>query len=90
MGLWDAGGATTWGELVALTREALTDPATRLGAKAAGWSYPATNPELLRIVADFGKRAHKVLPLPREGGAVSQAEADTAAAELEESIVFAD
>ena len=90
--MWDAGGATTWGELVALTRAALNDPSTRLGAEAAGWKYPATEPEIFGLIADYGKRVRKILPFDLDAAVsdASRAEVDAANAELEQSIIIAD
>lgn len=90
MSLWGAElGLSTWGEIVALTRAAMADPSTRLGAKVVGWDYPATMPQLLQIVANFGKQAAKVLPFdPDAGDRPAEAEIAAAAAELEESIII--
>lgn len=64
MSLWDGGQATSWSEIIALTRAAISDPSTRLGAKAAGWDYPASMVELYGLIAKFGDTATDILPFP--------------------------
>lgn len=95
MGLSDLGGGVSWGEVKTLLEEASSDTATELGAKLAGWAYRASMPELISLMAQIGdqKAAHKVMPWvmkdPRQRE--SQATPDevaTAAAELEDGIVF--
>lgn len=87
--LWGAGGSTCWGELVALTRCALSDPSTRLGAVAAGWQYRASMVGLLQValLADKDTR-ERVLPFTP--GEASRAEMDAVQAEFDEGFIFSD
>jgi hypothetical protein len=66
-----------------------------LGAKLAGWAYPASLRELLSLMAQIGdqKAANKVMPWvmkdPRQRGPqATPDEVATATAELEDGIVF--
>lgn len=95
MGLSDLGGALSWGEAILLLEQYAADPGTALGAKLAGWAYPASMRELLSLMAQIGnqKAANKVMPWvmkpprQREPQATPD-EVATAAAELEDGIVF--
>lgn len=50
-------------EAVTLTKAALTDTSTQLGAEHAGWEFPATVPELMHLMLQVDpKYAKMVLP----------------------------
>lgn len=71
---------------------ALEDPSTRLGAAAAGWTYPASFPQLhiMRFLA--GDDVKKALPFDVDDAApaeqASEDEIAAALAELEDEILF--
>ena len=88
--LWDVGDTISWREGLALTRAALRDTSTSLGASAAGWSYPATEVQLLTLAGMFGKAARRVLPFDvDEDGQADSTELAEAQAALDEGITFA-
>ncbi|WP_136036969.1 hypothetical protein [Microbacterium sp. K35] len=95
VGISDLGDGLTWGEARLLIEEASADPGTHLGAKLAGWSYPATTRELLSLVAELGPKASKklvpwVLPDPRRTTTTADAaEVAEAQADMEAGLVFA-
>ena len=95
MGLSDLGGAVSWGEAITLLQEAADDTGTHLGARLAGWAYPATTRELLSLIADLGPKASKklvpwVLSDPRRTKTTADAaEIAEAQAEMEAGLVFA-
>ncbi|MFF7683160.1 hypothetical protein ACFZA2_10395 [Microbacterium sp. NPDC007973] len=93
VGISDLGGAVSWGEARDLINEAAADPGTQLGAKLAGWAYPASIPQLLMLVAQTGKASKKVMPwalkTPRAEDQASPDEVAAAQASLEDGIVFA-
>lgn len=84
-GLSELGGALTWGEALLLLQSAAGDPSTHLGAELAGWAYPASQPELLTMIASIGdsKAAKKVMPwnVPRPDRAPRASDAEIAEAE---------
>lgn len=87
--LWDVGGAVSWQEGLALTRAALRDTSTALGAAEADWSYPATQVELLQMAGTFGKAARRIFPFDiDQAEAPSSEEVADAQAELEAGIRF--
>lgn len=64
-----------------------------LGAKLAGWSYPASVPQILTLIAQIGdpKASRKVMPWTLRLGAEPAAtdeELAEATAALEDGIVF--
>ena len=63
-GISDLGGAILWGEAKLLIESAAQDTSTALGAKLAGWAYPASMPDLLTLVASIGneRAAKKIMP----------------------------
>lgn len=78
-----------WEELVALTRTAMSDTSTRLGAEAAGWQYPATEVQLLGLIGQFGKRAASVLPFdPNEADTPAAIDVQAAQDELDAEFNF--
>lgn len=95
VGISDLGDGLTWGEARDLIHEAAADPGTHLGAKLAGWSYPATTRQLLSLIAELGPKASKklvpwVLPDPRRTTTTADAaEIAEAQADMEAGLVFA-
>jgi hypothetical protein len=93
VGLTDLGDGLTWGEAHTLLVEAAADPSTALGAKLAGWAYPASIPQLLVLIAHTGKASKKVMPwalkVPRAEDQATPDEVAAAQADLEDGIVFA-
>lgn len=81
-----------WREAWALVMAALEDPSTRLGAAAAGWTYPATFPQLYIMRFLAGDNVKKALPFDvNDAAPVEQASEDEVAAalaELEEELLF--
>ena len=93
IGLSDLGGRVSWGEAKLLIEQSAGDPSTVLGAKLAGWSYPASVPEILTLIAQIGdpKASRKVMPWALRLGAGTSAtdeEVAEANAALEDGIVF--
>lgn len=83
-----------WGEAVALTRTAIHDTRTYLGAAAAGLKFPTSRTEMLQttqIIAMTGDRSlgDYFLPFRDEEREVDPDELAAAEKALEESIVFA-
>lgn len=95
VGLSDLGGALLWGEARILLQDAAGDPSTPFGAVLAGWSYPASIPALMGLVAQIGNpsAARKVMPwvlkLNDGGPRATPEEVAEAAADLNAGIVFA-
>lgn len=69
---------------------ALEDPSTRLGAAAAGWTYPASFPQLYIMRFLAGDDVKKALPFDVNDAAPQASEDEVAAAlaELEEELLF--
>jgi hypothetical protein len=94
VGISDLGDGLTWGEARDLLEEASADPGTHLGAKLAGWSYPATTRQLLSLIAELGPNASKklvpwVLPDPNRKTSTADAEeVAEAQAALDTGLVF--
>lgn len=88
--------ALSWREAQVLTRAALADTTTPLGAEAAGWSYPASLPELLMLMLsahsrEVARAVSRSLPFDPDGEAkaAEAAEVEAARAELLASVRFA-
>lgn len=94
MGLSDLGGAVSWGEALTLLQDAAGDPSTAFGAELAGWSFPATVPTLLGLIAQVGneKASRRIMPwtlkLSDSGAKATAEEIAAAQRELEDGIVF--
>lgn len=93
MGLSQLGDGFLWGEAKTLIEAYAADPSTHFGAALAGWSYPATTPELITLIATIGdkKVAPKLMPWALKLASDNQATPDEIAeanAELEAGIVF--
>lgn len=93
VGLSDLGDGLTWGEAKILIEESADDPSTRFGAALAGWSYPASIPELISLTAQLRdkKAVEKLMPWAlktHSGPKATQSEIAEAEAELEAEIVF--
>jgi hypothetical protein len=55
-------GALSWGEARDLVISAAADPSTALGAELAGWSYPASVPQIAQVIvsaAQLGRKGSK-------------------------------
>lgn len=81
-----------WREAWALVQASLEDPSTRLGAAAAGWTYPASFPELYIMRFLAGDDIKKALPFnidaQGQGVTPSEDEVTEALAELENELLF--
>lgn len=95
MGLSDLGDRVSWGEAKLLIEEYASDPSTHFGAALAGWSYPASTPELISLIAQIRdkKASSKLMPWVLKTKAEPKAnpeEIAAAQAELDEGFVFSD
>jgi len=93
VGLSDLGDRVSWGEAKLLIEEYASDPSTHFGAELAGWSYPASTPELISLIAQIRdeKASKKLMPWTLKTKADPKATPDEVAeaqAELDEGIVF--
>lgn len=52
----------TWPELVSLVRVAVKDTRTYLGARIAGFAYPAAIPDLVQVAHMAGEHSPDLLP----------------------------
>lgn len=77
-----------WAEAVDLIDAASGDTTTELGAALAGWSYPASVPELMLVAAVVGKRAESVMPWATEPERPTDDEVAAVHAELLDEIRF--
>lgn len=88
--LWDVGSQVRWVEGLALTRAALDDPATRLGAEVASLRYPASIAQMTIIAGLWGKSSRRVLPLDPDSSESAPTDELVVEAQeqLEQSITF--
>ena len=75
---------------MALAEVAAADFSTRVGAEIVGWSYPASQQEVLTIISQFGKEAKNILPFDPDqmGETVSAEERVEVEQKLEEQFTF--
>lgn len=95
VGLTDLGDGLSWGEAKLLIEEYASDPSTHFGAALAGWSYPASTPDLISLIAQIRdeKAARGLMPWVLATSTERQATPDEVAeaqAELDAEIVFSD
>ena len=81
-----------WGEARLLLEAVVSVTSTVLGAKLAGWAYPASMPELLQLASGLSEKASKrVMPWAMDVPGRSSASAEeraAAEAELEAGFVI--
>ena len=66
------GRSVPWAEAADLIEIASQDTSTQLFAGLAGWSYPASRPDLFLLQAQLGEAAAGVMPWATRDGEIEQ------------------